>query len=283
MRILVTGAEGLLGRACLAAAEGAHDVMGLDVGEVDITDARAVSSALTDLEPHAVIHCAAYTNVDGAEADEQKAMEVNAKGAGLVALSAREIGAVMAHVSTDYVFDGEKRAPYVEEDLPRPLSSYGRSKLQGEREVVAACPDSHLIVRTAWLYGVEKGFADWVCRGLDGGSSLRLVADHRGSPTYAADLAGALLRLVEQSHRGIFHYVNRGETSWLEWGRRIAELTGRSEATLEAVEDADLGRPAPRPAYSVLSVSKYEDATGVRVPTWQEGLERYMKDAGRTN
>jgi dTDP-4-dehydrorhamnose reductase len=257
--------------------------MGFDVGEVDITDTRAVTKAITDLEPHAVIHCAAYTNVDGAESDEQRAMEVNAKGAGLVARSAQEIGAVMAHVSTDYVFDGEKRAPYVEEDLPRPLSSYGRSKLEGEREVVAACPDRHIIVRTAWLYGVGKGFADWIFRGLESGSPLRLVADHRGSPTYAADLAGALLRLVEQGHRGTYHFVNRGETSWLEWGQRIAELAGRSDTAFEAVEDADLGRPAPRPAYSVLSVSKYEDATGVRVPTWQDGLERYMKDAGRTD
>ena len=117
--------------------------MGVDAGDLDITDAPAVSEAVTDLEPHAVIHCAAYTDVDGAESDEQRAMEVNARGAGLVAQSARAVGAIIAHVSTDYVFDGEKLTPYVEKDVPRPLSSYGRSKLAGEREVVAAAPDGH--------------------------------------------------------------------------------------------------------------------------------------------
>jgi dTDP-4-dehydrorhamnose reductase len=147
--------------------------------------------------------------------------------------------------------------------------------------VKEACPEKYLIVRTAWLYGAGKGFVDWVCNGLEADKELPLVHDHKGSPTYALDLAGALIRLTEQDHRGIFHFANKGETSWLEWGRAIAGLAGLPEDRLTAISAEELGRAAPRPAYSVMAVDKYEEATGDTVPAWQDAVKRYLKATGR--
>ncbi|MFQ5791894.1 MAG: dTDP-4-dehydrorhamnose reductase [Acidobacteriota bacterium] len=276
MRIAVTGAAGLLGSSLSRLLRGRHDCWPLSHSDLDVTDGDAVCQGLSELEPEAVLHCAAYTHVDGAERDEARAMEVNAKGAEYVARAARRVGALMVYVSTDYVFDGEKAAPYREEDPPRPRSRYGLSKLEGERRVAEVNPADHLIVRTAWLYGSGKGFVDWLCRRLDVGEPVRLVADQVGSPTWAPDLAEALLCLVENGQRGIFHFVNKGETSWLDFGRAVAELTGHPEARIEAVAATDLGRPAPRPDYSVLAVEKFEKATGRSVPSWRDALGRCL-------
>lgn len=281
MKVLVTGAEGLLGRTCLDLASRNHEVSGRDIGNLDITDADAVERCLTDIEPQVVLHCAAYTNVDGAEKERQKAWDVNASGAEWVAQAACRVDAVMVYVSTDYVFDGEATTPYRESHPPRPISSYGASKLGGEQRVSKACPEKHLIVRTAWLYGAGKGFVNWVCEGLDAGRNLPLIQDHKGSPTFAGDLAGALLRLVEQGRRGVFHYANKGETSWYEWGRTIAELTGKPLDRLGAISANELRRVAPRPAYSVMAIDKYEKTTGDAVPLWQDALERFLRSTGR--
>lgn len=281
MRILVTGAQGLLGRTCLSLSKGEHELFGFDIEELDVTDREAVDRVVSDLNPEAVLHCAAYTNVDGAEVETERAMAINALGAEWVARAAHSVGAAMAYVSTDYVFDGESKEPYRETDTPHPVSRYGVSKHAGERGVVRACPGAHVIVRTAWLYGDGAGFVDWVCKGLDSGETLRLVADHRGSPTYAVDLAEALFCLVEQGHRGVYHFVNKGETNWLGWGRAIAELTGRTHSCFEAVSADELGRSAPRPRYSVLAVDKYEGVTGCSVPPWQDALKRYLTSTGR--
>lgn len=281
MKILVTGAEGLLGRTCLDLASSNHEVSGRDIGNLDITDAAAVERCLTDIEPQVVLHCAAYTDVDGAETERHRAWDVNAHGTEWVARAARKVDAVMVYVSTDYVFDGEATTPYRESHPPRPISAYGVSKLEGERRVSNACPEKHLIVRTAWLYGDGKGFVNWVCEGLEAGKTLPLVRDHKGSPTFAGDLAGALLRLVEQDRRGVFHFANKGETSWYQWGRTIAELTGKPQDRLEAISANDLGRAAPRPAYSVMAIDKYEKTTGDAVSLWRDGLERFLRSTGR--
>lgn len=281
MRILVTGARGLLGRSCMAVGKGRHDLLGMGARDLDVTDRGAVERTVAALKPHGVIHCAAYTDVDGAERDEGKARAVNGDAAEWVARACRRAGAVMVYISTDYVFDGRKRTPYRESDPPHPTSRYGISKLEGERRVVESHPEGHLIVRTAWLYGAGAGFVDWVCSGLEEGRALRLVADHRGSPTYAIDLAGALFRLVEQDRRGVFHYVNRGETSWFELGLAVARLTGKPDRCLSTTTAQELGRAAPRPAYSVLAVDTYEETTGDRVADWQDALERYLASAGR--
>jgi len=281
MRILITGSRGLLGRACLPLAEARHDCRGVDLPQLDVRNRDRVMRVLSQFEPEAVLHCAAYTDVDGAETQQDMAMEVNAAGAERVAEAARDVGAVMVYVSTDYVFDGRRTEPYREDDSPRPVSRYGISKLEGERRVAEICAESYLIVRTAWLFGAGKGFVDWVSRRLDDGKPIHLVADHRGSPTFAEDLAGAILRMVEQGHRGVFHFVNKGETSWLGFGRKVAELTGHSDSEIEGINSAELGRPATRPGYSVMAVDKYEDTTGDRVSFWQNALERYLERTGR--
>jgi dTDP-4-dehydrorhamnose reductase len=261
--------------------KGEHERFGFDIDDLDVTDRETVDRTVSELKPEAVLHCAAYTNVDAAEDESEKAMMVNATGTEHVARAARRVGATVVYVSTDYVFDGKSAEPYRETDEPRPISRYGASKLAGENAVARNCPDAHIIVRTAWLYGDHAGFVDWVCRGLESGETLRLVADHEGSPTYAADLAEALFRLVEGGRRGVYHFVNRGETTWLGWGRAIAELAGRPNIHFDSVSAGELGRAAPRPSYSVLAVDKYEGATGHRAPPWRDALKRYMASTGR--
>jgi dTDP-4-dehydrorhamnose reductase len=223
-----------------------------------------------------VLHCAAYTDVDGAEREPERALEVNARGAEEVARRARAAGAVILYVSTDYVFDGRAQAPYPEDAPTRPLSAYGRSKLEGERRVAAAAPEDHVIARTGWLYGPGKGFVDWAMKKIAAGEELSLVEDQWGSPTSAASLAAGLLALVERDLRGVFHYVNQGVTSWLELGRALARELGAEDAVFRAIARSELRRPAPRPRYSALSVERYERATGEAVPTWLEALRSYL-------
>ena len=256
-----------------------HEVLGLDRAGLDVRNREDVARVFREFSPEAVLHCAAYTDVDGAERAPETALEVNATGARVVAESARELEALVLYVSTDYVFDGRATAPYREEEPPRPLSSYGRSKLEGERAVAETCPESHAIVRTGWLYGPGKGFVDWARERLRRGEELALVEDQTGSPTSARELAAAMLALVEGKHRGLFHFVNQGESSWLALGRAVAEELALSPARVRAIRAADLNRPAPRPRYSVLSVERFEKSTGRTVIGWREALHQYLHGA----
>ncbi len=284
MRILVTGASGLVGGQLVRLAAPNHEVLGLVSPRVhaarrarlDVVDRDGVLRAFREFSPEAVLHCAAETDVDGAERAPEKALEVNATGARVVAKCAREVGALILYVSTDYVFDGEATAPYREEETPRPLSSYGRSKLEGERAVAETCPESHIIVRTGWLYGPGKGFVDWVRERLRRSEDLPLVADQTGSPTSARELAAAMLTLAEGQHRGLFHFVNQGEASWLALGHAVADELALSPARIRAIQAADLNRPAPRPRYSVLSVERFEKSAGRTVKSWREALHDYL-------
>ena len=263
-----------MGRAVCLASSG-DELVALGREELDVTDKEAVARALREHAPRAVLHCAAYTDVDGAEGEPDEATRVNAGGAGWVARAATAAGAAMLYVSTDYVFDGEAHRPYVEEDQTGPLSAYGRSKLEGERRVLEESPDGHVILRTGWVYGTRKGFVDWARGRMESGEPLRLVADQWGSPTSATELARAMLTLVEGGHRGVFHFVNKGVTSWLELGQSVASELGL-ESAIEPIGRDELVRPAPRPRYSALSVSRYEQATGCTVATWQEALKEYL-------
>jgi len=276
VRILITGASGLVGGLSARLAAKTHDVLGCDRARLDVRNREGVLRAFREFSPEAVLHCAAYTDVDGAERAPEKAREVNATGARVVAESAREVEALVLYVSTDYVFDGEATTPYREEQSPRPLSSYGRSKLEGERAVSETCPESHIIVRTGWLYGPGKGFVDWARERLLRGEELPLVEDQTGSPTSARELAAAMLALVEGKNRGLFHFVNRGDATWLDLGKAVAEELSRSPARIRAVRAADLNRPAPRPSYSVLSVERFEESTARRVTSWREALHQYL-------
>jgi dTDP-4-dehydrorhamnose reductase len=279
MKLLVTGAGGMLGGAVAAdAGHRGHDVVALARTELDVTDGPGVRAALAAAAPDAVVHCAAWTDVDGAEADEAGATAVNAAGTRHVAAAAAAGGAHLVHVSTDYVFDGAKGAPYAEADPTGPLSAYGRSKLAGEQAVVAA-GGAHAIVRTAWLFGAGgANFVDTVLRLAQDRDELRVVDDQVGSPTWVGHLAPALVDLAEARGQGLFHVTAAGSCSWFQLA---AEAFARSAVACRAVPttSAEFPRPAPRPAWSVLASTR-PDAPSL--PPWQEGLAAHLADRSRT-
>ena len=268
MKVLVTGAGGMLGRDVMRAAP---DAVGLTRAELDITDHRAVERTLREVRPDAVVNCAAYTDVDGAEADEDTATRVNGDGAGNVASAAAGVGAFVVQPSTDYVFDGTKREPYVESDPTGPRSAYGRSKLAGEW-CTAESAAAHAIVRTAWLFGVAgKNFADTMLR-LDG--EVKVVDDQIGCPTYTGHLAAALLEIAERGLTGVLHVAGGGECSWHDFAAEIFRQAGR-DVNLRPCTTEDFPRPAPRPLYSVLR-SERRDAP--HLPAWRNGLRAYLAE-----
>jgi dTDP-4-dehydrorhamnose reductase len=275
LRLLVTGAGGMLGQDLVEAATRELDVVALTRGELDITDARAACDALRDARPDVVVNCAAWTDVDGAESDPDGAEAVNAAGAGNLARAASTVGAWTIQISSDYVFDGTKSEPYLESDPTRPLSAYGRSKLAGELEVARGAPDHHTIIRSSWLFGAHgRCFPATILRLAAERDELAVVDDQTGCPTFTGHLARGLVSLVTSGSppRGILHVAGSGSCSWYELAGRIVELGGL-DCTIKPARTADMARPAPRPAYSVL-VS--ERAQAPRLPHWRDGLADYM-------
>jgi dTDP-4-dehydrorhamnose reductase len=252
VKVLVTGAHGQVGRE-LVAAFGDHDVTALGHTDLDVADREAVLAAVTGLHPDAVVHAAAWTDVDGCESDEDRALRVNALGARHVGEAARRVGAHVCAISTDYVFDGTKAGPYVEWDTPNPQSAYGRSKLAGELELLPVADAT--VVRTSWVCGAHgHNMVKTILRLAAQHDTLRFVDDQRGHPTFARDLAGAVRRLVVERRPGCFHVTNQGAVSWFEFARSVLEASGQDPARVEPIATADLDppRPAPRPANSVL-------------------------------
>jgi len=275
VRVLVTGSRGQLGKALesVAPARG-HEFLGYDLPQLDVTDADAVRRTVAAAGPDAIVNCAAFTAVDAAETDEPAALAVNGAAVKHLAAAADEAGAVLVQISTDYVFDGWAGRPYREDDPPNPLSAYGRTKLAGEREARAA--RRHLVVRTAWLFGDGENFVRAIRRQVEGGAdSLRVVADQKGSPTYAVDLADALLRLLEVGADGIVHAVNSGSATWSDFAREIVRRLD-SSAEVVPITTADAGRPAPRPLSAVLDASRLVSLLGRGLPPWQDALGRYL-------
>jgi dTDP-4-dehydrorhamnose reductase len=272
VRLLVTGAGGMLGRDVIAAAAG-HEAIALARADLDVTDRTAVRAAVIDACPDVVVNCAAWTDVDGAEADEEAAEAVNGAGAGNVARAAAVAGAAVVHVSSDYVFDGRKASPYVESDPVGPISAYGRGKLAGERAVAAAHPDGHLIVRSSWLFGVNgRNFVDTMLRLAAERDEVSVVDDQVGCPTFTGHLASALIALAERGARGTMHVAGGGRCSWNELAREVFAQAGVA-CEVKPAKTADMGRPAPRPAFSVLD-SERDDA--VRLPPWRDGVAAYL-------
>ena len=274
MKLLVTGAGGMLGGAVVQRAVAlGHDVHAATRAELDVTDRAAAHRLLHEVCPTAVVHCAAYTDVDGAESQWRVAEAVNARGAGHVATAAEEVGARIVHVSTDYVFDGSKREPWVESDPVAPLGVYGETKLAGEQLVAAANP-AHVIVRTAWLYGAGgRNFVDtMLALGLER-EEVSVVTDQIGCPTWTGHLAGALVELAERPQEtGIHHIAGAGQCSWNELALEIFERAGVDCRVLPATSD-QFPRPARRPAYSVLGSERPEP---VVLPPWGQGLAEYL-------
>ena len=273
MRALVTGAAGMLGRDVVKACE-AHgiDAIGYTRADLDISDAAVVAAAMAGERPDIVFNCAAYTDVDGAETAEAAATHANGYGAGVLARSASAHDAVIVQVSTDYVFDGASRRPYVESDRPAPLQAYGHSKLAGEIEV-AASGERHFIVRSSWLFGPGgPNFVQTILRlGRERGA-LRVVDDQVGCPTYTGHLADALVTLATTDDFGIHHVAGGGECSWHDFAAEIFDQAG-IDVDLERCTTREFPRPAPRPSYSVLGT---ERERAVYLPDWQEGLSEYL-------
>ena len=275
MKVLVTGAGGMLGQDVVRAAEFVnHEVVALQRADLDITDPRAVRRVMGAQRPHAVVNCAAWTDVDGAETEEAAATEVNGVGAGIVAAEAADVGAVVVHPSTDYVFDGTSRRPHVESDRPNPLSAYGRSKLSGEIEVAAAA-EHHFIVRSSWLFGAGgDNFVETMLRLAADLGDVVVVRDQIGAPTYTAHLADAIVRLIDSADYGIHHIAGSNECSWYEFAVEIFRQAGVDARVLSCTTEEFL-RPAPRPAYSVLGT---ERPYPIVLPDWQEGLAGYLRE-----
>lgn len=274
MRVLITGAAGMLGQDLIGATvDAGHVLVALPRAELDIADHAAVESAVRDARPDVVFNCAAYTNVDGCETNLETAFAVNGEGAGNVARACAGVGAWIVHVSSDYVFDGCKREPYVESDATRPLSQYGRSKLAGEQAVAETAPNGHTIVRSSWLFG-SRGpcFPATILRLAAERDALSVVDDQIGCPTFTGHLAQALLSLAAERPAGVIHVAADGQCSWYEFAQAIVEAGGLA-CEVRPGRTEDLGRPAPRPAYSVL---RSERAGAPTLPAWPEGLDAFM-------
>ena len=279
---LVTGCRGQLGSAlCEHLAAAGVAARGLAHAELDIADAAAVRACLAARRTAGVLNAAAFTQVDRCEREPAAAARGNAEGPAALARACREAGVRLVHVSTDYVFDGSGARPYREEDAPAPRSAYGRTKLEGERAVLAASP-AFLVVRTSWVFGRGRNFLaailDQAARRRSGELSgpLRVVDDQRGRPTYAADLAAGLWRLVELGAAGLYHVANEGVATWWELARFCLDEAGCHDLPIQKISTGDLRVDAPRPAWSVLDTSKAR-AQGVVLRSWQDAVRAYLK------
>jgi dTDP-4-dehydrorhamnose reductase len=274
MRILITGAGGMLGRDVVrAVGDAGHEPVELARAQLDIADREAVEAAVAVARPDAVINCAAWTNVDGAESAEAQALAVNGPGAGHVAAAAARVGAWTVHVSSDYVFDGARREPYLESDATEPLSAYGRTKLAGELMVARAAPQSHTVVRSSWLFGAEGHcFPKTIRRLAAERDELSIVADQVGSPTFTGHLAPALVALADGRFLGVVHIAANEQCSWCEFAQAIVDGTDL-DCHVRAITTAEYPLPAPRPAYSVLRTSR----GAPQLPSWREGLAEFQR------
>lgn len=263
----------MLGQDLASAADAVHhEVKGFTREELDITDERAVRRAFEQELPAVVINCAAYTDVDGAESDRERAFEINGDGAGFVAAAAAAVGAKVIQISTDYVFDGLKGEPYVESDETNPQSVYGASKLAGEQAVIAANP-RHLIVRTSWLFGLGgKNFVETMLGLAKKQSELLVVHDQVGCPTYTRHLAEAIVELIDFERLGVMHIASAGECSWFEFAREIFRQSQLDITVLSGTTEM-LARPAPRPPFSALTSEREETP---ELPRWDHGLHGYL-------
>ncbi len=286
LRLLVTGREGQVAQALLALQNDDLQIEALGRPTLDLTDRSSIERAISAFRPDVIVNAAAYTAVDKAETDEETAFAVNAQGAGNVAAAASAAGLPVIHISTDYVFPGDKSTPYVETDETGPKGAYGRSKLAGELAVSAANP-RHVILRTAWVYGpYGNNFLKTMLRVAATRDTLRVVADQHGTPTYAPDIAEGIVvvarRLAADSGAptGVFHMVSSGETTWAGFAEEIFRQSvqaGGAGAVVEPIPSADYPTPAQRPANSRLETKRFSDTFGYRLPAWETGVSRCLE------
>ncbi|NQU94940.1 MAG: dTDP-4-dehydrorhamnose reductase [Candidatus Omnitrophica bacterium] len=284
-KILVTGSHGMLGVDLSKVLSRNYDVLGLDISksdiQCDITDIDKTIKSIVDEKPDLVIHTAAWTDVDGCEKDPDKAKKINEGGTENIALAASKLDIPLIYISTDFVFDGEKKNPYTEEDTPNPLSVYGKTKLVAEQKVVAL--RKYVILRTGWLYGANgKNFVDTIIDNAKTRNELKVVDDQAGCPTYTKDFAEAIGRLLDRLNwesktiQEVYHVSNKGAVSWFDYAREIVKLAKLENVKVLPIKSKDLARPAKRPAFSVLDNSKFEKVTNFKMRSWKETLKEYV-------
>lgn len=275
MRVLIFGATGLLGKDLLREWQG-DAIIGLNSRDVDLRNAAQVAEAAKKVRPDWIVLAAAYTDVDGCEANRDLAFAVNRDGAANVAKAAKGVGAKLIFLSSDYVFDGTKKSAYEIEDFRNPQSVYGRSKAEAEIRLLEILPDC-CIARTSWLFGLGgKCFPDTILKLAATRPALDVVDDQHGCPTYSLDLARAIVHLCRKDATGIVHVTNSGDCTWYEFACEIVRGAGLSTA-VRPVTSEQMKRPAPRPAYSVLSPARLR-SFGIEMPSWRDALRRYLKE-----
>jgi len=273
LKILLTGRGGQVGLELEQRLPRLGELVVTGPEELDLADAGSMRRALRDIKPALIVNAAAHTAVDRAESEPELALRINGEAPGVLAEEAKRLGARLVHYSTDYVFDGSKRTPYVEDDAPRPLGVYGRTKLEGEKRVRASgC--RHLILRTAWVYGRGRNFMAAVLERARSGAALRVVNDQFGAPTWAADLADATVRMLELE--GTYHVTAAGQTNWFEVAQQLLKLSGLS-ARIQGVTTEEYGAKAPRPRYSVLDNGKLRAAGIEPIGDWRQRLALYLQ------
>ena len=282
-RILLTGADGQLGQELQRTLMPLGEVIALTRQELDLSQGEHIRQVVQQFRPSIIVNSAAYTAVDKAESEVDLAQAVNGTAPTIMAEEAEKIGALLLHVSTDYVFDGQKNTPYLETDPTHPLSSYGKSKLAGEVGIQQVT-DNYLILRTAWVYGVygKSNFVKTMLRLGQDREELRVVADQVGSPSWAKDIADAIAQLLQTDARGIYHFTNSGVASWYDFAIAIFEEARALGFPLKVqrvipITTADYPTPATRPAYSVLSGKKITDTLGDYPPYWRDSLRKMLK------
>jgi len=296
VKILITGSSGMLGQALCDKLATEHDVTGIDIREktetggrkidflkIDITEKEPITQKIKEVSPDIVIHSAAYTDVDGCEKNENIARRLNAEAVKYISFAANQCGCFLIYISTDYIFDGEKKSPYTEEDVPNPVSIYGKTKLEGEI-AVKETSNKYLIIRTSWLFGEGgKNFVETIIEKAKNNNELKVVEDQRGSPTYSNDLAQAIEFIVrdhkvESGQQKILNITNSGACSWYEYAKEVFSLAGIKNAKVIPITSQELNRPAQRPAMSVLDTSKFKKEYGRDLPCWEDALARYLKE-----
>ena len=282
MKVLITGSNGQLGSELIDRyLDRPQDrVFAGDLPDLDITSQESVAELFAEVMPDVVINCAAWTAVDSAEEKETAAFAVNAEGPAILANECARIGARLIHLSTDYVFEGNATEPYQENDHAEPITAYGRTKLAGEKYVQEILPENHLIVRTAWLYGVNgENFVKTIIRALSQRDVLTVVTDQVGQPTYAGDLADQIAALIDvPGASGIFHATNSGVASWFEFARQIMVEINEDPERILPTDSSSFVRPAPRPPYSVLGHERWAEVGMAPMRDWRLALHEAIAD-----
>lgn len=283
--VLVTGGNGQLGRELFNLSQNVNipfRFIFTDAEDLDITHIEHVRDFVKHHAIQYIINCAAYTAVDNAENETELSYRVNHLGAENLAKASTEFNCRLLQISTDYVFDGKAERPYKEDDLVNPISTYGKSKLDGETAVLAYHPEA-IVIRTQWLYSAYgKNFVKTMLRLMAENPEIKVVNDQHGSPTYAADLAEAIVEIVEEAEKtdwksGIYHFSNLGETTWYDFAKKIQSLSNLHDCTIHPIETKDYPTLAMRPMYSVLDKSKIQNTFRFTIPSWENGLERCLR------